>query len=145
MKKSEWAERSETRAKEQEAIEAAIKILSKVTGVRTEAHRGSARGGVYWGRAVAWERPDLSHDCSSHHARAVDDCRPGLPWQSSPPFVPLAAEPPSRGSAVTRCSDTRPTLPERGPHKFWGIWAERNWLSSTPGRTWRIAGQLRCA
>jgi hypothetical protein len=37
IKTSEWAERSETRAKEIEAIAAAIKILAEVGGVRTEA------------------------------------------------------------------------------------------------------------
>uniref|UniRef100_A0A7S4QW52 Uncharacterized protein n=1 Tax=Alexandrium monilatum TaxID=311494 RepID=A0A7S4QW52_9DINO len=37
VKKSEWAERSETRTKELEAMKAAIEILSKATGVRTEA------------------------------------------------------------------------------------------------------------
>lgn len=36
VKKSEWAERSEVRANEIAAIEAAIKILAKVGGVRTE-------------------------------------------------------------------------------------------------------------
>jgi len=37
VKASEWAERSDTRAKEMEAMKVAIKILAKVTGVRTEA------------------------------------------------------------------------------------------------------------
>merc|ERR1719412_1489627 len=37
MKKTEWDERSEIRAGEMEAMEAAIKILAKVSGVRTEA------------------------------------------------------------------------------------------------------------
>merc|ERR1719197_1560180 len=37
IKTSEWAERSETRAKEIEAIAAAIKILAEVGGVRTKA------------------------------------------------------------------------------------------------------------
>jgi len=37
MKKEEWDERSSIRAKEVEAIEAGVKILAKVTGVRTEA------------------------------------------------------------------------------------------------------------
>jgi DNA repair exonuclease SbcCD ATPase subunit len=37
VKKSEWAERSEIRANEIAAIEAAVKILAKVGGVRTEA------------------------------------------------------------------------------------------------------------
>jgi len=37
VKASEWAERSDTRAKEMEAMKIAIKILAKVTGVRTEA------------------------------------------------------------------------------------------------------------
>jgi len=37
VKASEWAERSDTRAKEIEAMEVAIKILAKATGVRTEA------------------------------------------------------------------------------------------------------------
>lgn len=37
IKKSEWVERSETREKEIEAMKAAIAILAKVTGVRTEA------------------------------------------------------------------------------------------------------------
>jgi len=37
VKASEWAERSDTRAKEMEAMNVAIKILAKVTGVRTEA------------------------------------------------------------------------------------------------------------
>jgi len=37
IKKSEWAERSEVRSNEIEAIETAIKILAKVGGVRTEA------------------------------------------------------------------------------------------------------------
>merc|ERR1719454_970498 len=37
IKTSEWGERSETRAKEIEAIAAAIKILAEVGGVRTEA------------------------------------------------------------------------------------------------------------
>ena len=37
VKKSDWAERSEIRANEIAAIEAAIKILAKVGGVRTEA------------------------------------------------------------------------------------------------------------
>jgi len=37
VKKSEWAERSEVRSNEIEAIETAIKILAKVGGVRTEA------------------------------------------------------------------------------------------------------------
>eukprot|EP00408_Alexandrium_pacificum_P053582 CAMPEP_0171255518 /NCGR_PEP_ID=MMETSP0790-20130122/52810_1 /TAXON_ID=2925 /ORGANISM="Alexandrium catenella, Strain OF101" /LENGTH=565 /DNA_ID=CAMNT_0011723477 /DNA_START=145 /DNA_END=1838 /DNA_ORIENTATION=- len=37
VKRSEWAQRSETRAKELEAMKAAIDILSKATGVRTEA------------------------------------------------------------------------------------------------------------
>lgn len=37
MKKTEWDERSSIRAKEVEAIEAGVKILAKVTGVRTEA------------------------------------------------------------------------------------------------------------
>jgi len=37
IKTSEWAERSETRAKEIEAIAAAIKILAEVGGVRTES------------------------------------------------------------------------------------------------------------
>merc|ERR1719409_503463 len=37
IKTSEWAERSETRAKEIEAIAMAVKILSEVGGVRTEA------------------------------------------------------------------------------------------------------------
>lgn len=37
VKESEWAERSDTRAKEMEAMKMAIKILAKVTGVRTEA------------------------------------------------------------------------------------------------------------
>merc|ERR1712129_127791 len=32
-----WAERSDTREKEMEAMKVAIKILAKVTGVRTEA------------------------------------------------------------------------------------------------------------
>lgn len=36
-KQSEWEERSATRSKEREAIEVAISILAKVTGVRTEA------------------------------------------------------------------------------------------------------------
>ena len=36
MKKSDWAERSEIRANEIAAIEAAIEILAKVGGVRTE-------------------------------------------------------------------------------------------------------------
>jgi len=37
VKKSEWAERSDTRAKEQEALKVAVEILAKVSGVRTEA------------------------------------------------------------------------------------------------------------
>merc|ERR1740123_1792413 len=37
MKKTEWEERSEIRKNEMEAMEAAIKILGKATGVRTEA------------------------------------------------------------------------------------------------------------
>merc|ERR1719297_741564 len=37
VKASEWAERSDTREKELEAMKVAIKILAKVTGVRTEA------------------------------------------------------------------------------------------------------------
>merc|ERR1712129_370454 len=37
VKASEWAERSDTREKEMEAMKVAIKILGKVTGVRTEA------------------------------------------------------------------------------------------------------------
>merc|ERR1719210_595798 len=37
MKKTEWEERSEIRKNEMEAMEAAIKILAKVSGVRTEA------------------------------------------------------------------------------------------------------------
>jgi len=37
VKASEWAERSDTREKEMEAMKVAIKILAKVTGVRTEA------------------------------------------------------------------------------------------------------------
>jgi len=37
MKKSEWEERSAIRAQELEAMNAAIKILAKVSGVRTEA------------------------------------------------------------------------------------------------------------
>jgi len=37
MKKSEWESRSDVRAKETKAIEVAISILAKVTGVRTEA------------------------------------------------------------------------------------------------------------
>merc|ERR1719410_1903857 len=37
MKKTEWDERSEIRKNEMEAMEAAIKILAKATGVRTEA------------------------------------------------------------------------------------------------------------
>jgi len=37
IKASEWAERSKTRASEIEAIKVAIEILSKTTGVRTEA------------------------------------------------------------------------------------------------------------
>jgi len=37
MKKSEWKERSNLRTQEIEAIDAAIKILAKVSGVRTEA------------------------------------------------------------------------------------------------------------
>jgi len=37
VKASEWAERSDTRAKEMEAMKMAIKILAKASGVRTEA------------------------------------------------------------------------------------------------------------
>jgi len=37
VKKSEWAERSEIRSSEIEALKAAVKILAKVGGVRTEA------------------------------------------------------------------------------------------------------------
>jgi len=37
MKRSEWAERSEVRANEIKAIEKAVEILGKATGVRTEA------------------------------------------------------------------------------------------------------------
>jgi hypothetical protein len=37
VKASEWADRSATREQEIEALEAAVKILAKVTGVRTEA------------------------------------------------------------------------------------------------------------
>jgi len=37
MKKTEWGERSEIRKQEMAAMEAAIKILAKVSGVRTEA------------------------------------------------------------------------------------------------------------
>merc|ERR1719361_1923134 len=37
MKKTEWDERTEIRKNEMEAMEAAIKILGKATGVRTEA------------------------------------------------------------------------------------------------------------